>query len=210
MPYFQEFFMLTLVHLLAVMSPGPDFAIVLRQSISFGRKTAVITSLGIGAGIAVHVFYTLLGMGLLISQSTYLMLSAKVIGAIYISYLGINLLRSPAGTKESNPIETDMNKKHQTKAFMIGFMTNVFNPKVTLFFLAIFTTIVSANTPIVIQSFYGLWIVLTTAAWFSLVSFLFSKPVIRAKFLRHGYWFERAMGGILIAFAIKLFLELAY
>jgi len=69
MPYLHEFIMLTIIHLLAVMSPGPDFAIVLRQSISFGRKSAIITSLGIGAGISVHVLYTLLGVGILISQS---------------------------------------------------------------------------------------------------------------------------------------------
>lgn len=208
MPYLQEFIMLTLVHLLAVMSPGPDFAIVLRQSISFGRKTAVITSLGIGAGIAVHVLYTLLGIGLLISQSVTLMTSAKIIGAVYITYLGINLLRSRPSEIKDDTINVDSNKKHQTKAFMTGFMTNVFNPKVTLFFLAIFTTIVSTNTPIWVQSFYGLWIVLTTAAWFSLVSFLFSKQSIRKQFLNHGYWFERVMGVILILFAIKLFFEL--
>lgn len=208
MPYLQEFIMLTLIHLLAVMSPGPDFAIVLRQSISFGRKTAVITSLGIGAGIAVHVLYTLLGIGLLISQSVTLMTSAKIIGAIYITYLGINLLRSRPSELNDDTINVDSNKKHQTKAFMTGFMTNVFNPKVTLFFLAIFTTIVSTNTPIWVQSFYGLWIVASTVAWFSLVSFLFSKQSIRQRFLNHGYWFERVMGVILILFAMKLLFEL--
>jgi len=207
MPYLHEFLALTIIHLLAVMSPGPDFAIILRQSISFGRKTAILTSFGIGAGIAVHVGYTLLGIGLLISQSPTLMMVAKLIGAAYISYLGVNLLRSQPSTADNN-IKIDNNPKHQTKAFMMGFMTNVFNPKVTLFFLAIFTTVVSANTPIFVQSFYGLWIIITSIAWFSLVSFLFSKPVVRQKFLKNGHWFERVMGVILLIFAIKLVLEL--
>lgn len=207
MPYLHEFLALTIIHLLAVMSPGPDFAIILRQSISFGRKTAILTSFGIGAGIAVHVGYTLLGIGLLISQSPTLMMVAKLIGAAYISYLGVNLLRSQPSTADNN-IRIDNNSKHQTKAFMVGFMTNVFNPKVTLFFLAIFTTVVSANTPIFVQSFYGLWIIITSIAWFSLVSFLFSKPVVRQKFLKNGHWFERVMGVILLIFAIKLVLEL--
>ncbi|MEL0630437.1 LysE family translocator [Psychromonas aquatilis] len=207
MPYLHEFLALTIIHLLAVMSPGPDFAIILRQSISFGRKTAILTSFGIGAGIAVHVGYTLLGIGLLISQSPTLMMVAKLIGAAYISYLGVNLLRSQPSTAGNN-IRIDNNPKHQKKAFMMGFMTNVFNPKVTLFFLAIFTTVVSANTPIFVQSFYGLWIIVTSIAWFSLVSFLFSKPVVRQKFLKNGHWFERVMGVILLIFAIKLVLEL--
>ncbi|MDN2664340.1 LysE family transporter [Psychromonas sp. 14N.309.X.WAT.B.A12] len=208
MNYLHEFLMLTLIHFLAVISPGPDFAIVLRQSISFGRKTAVITSLGIGAGIAIHVIYTLLGIGLLISQSTYLMLSAKVLGALYLTYLGINLLSSKAATNQSSLVEADNNKEDQKKAFMIGFMTNVFNPKATLFFLAIFSTIVNPHTPIAIQSIYGVWIVVTTAAWFSLVSFLFSKESVRQRFVKQGHWFERAMGGILLIFAGKLFLSL--
>ncbi|WP_413694061.1 LysE family translocator [Psychromonas sp. KJ10-2] len=208
MHYLHEFLMLTLIHFLAVISPGPDFAIVLRQSISFGRKTAIITSLGIGAGIAIHVIYTVLGIGLLISQSSYLMLSAKVLGAAYLTYLGINLLSSKATTNQANPLDTNNNKKDQQKAFSIGFMTNVFNPKATLFFLAIFTTIVSPNTPIAIQSIYGIWIVLTTAAWFSLVSFLFSKESVRQRFVKQGYWFERVMGGILLIFAGELFFSL--
>jgi len=208
MNYLHEFLMLTLIHFLAVISPGPDFAIVLRQSISFGRKTAIITSLGIGAGIAVHVIYTLLGIGLLISQSAYLMLSAKVLGATYLTYLGINLLRSKASKDQPSSIKTDNNKEDQKKAFMIGFMTNVFNPKATLFFLAIFSTIINPNTPLAIQLIYGVWIVVTTAAWFSLVSFLFSKESIRQRFVKQGYWFERVMGAILLAFAAKLFLSL--
>lgn len=208
MPYLQEFIMLTIIHLLAVMSPGPDFAIVLRQSISFGRKTAIITSLGIGAGISVHVLYTLLGVGILISQSASLMTTAKVLGATYITYLAINLLRSRAKPDQPSSISLDNNKTNQKKAFMIGFMTNVLNPKATLFFLAIFTTVVSPNTPLVVQTFYGLWIIITTAAWFCLVSFLFSQQTIRQKFLNHGYWFDRLMGVILLLFAGKLLLEL--
>ena len=208
MPYFHEFIMLTIIHFLAVMSPGPDFAIVLRQSISFGRKTAIITSLGIGAGISVHVLYTLLGVGILISQSDSLMIAAKILGAAYITYLAFNLLRSKAKPDQSSSIALDNNKKHQKKAFMVGFMTNVLNPKATLFFLAIFTTVVSASTPIAVQSLYGLWIIFTTAAWFCLVSFLFSQQSVRKKFLNHGHWFDRVMGLVLLVFAAKLVIEL--
>ncbi|TEW55664.1 LysE family translocator [Psychromonas sp. RZ22] len=208
MPYIHEFIMLTVIHLLAVMSPGPDFAIVLRQSISFGRRTAILTSIGIGAGISVHVLYTLLGIGLLISQSAYLMITAKILGAAYITYLGINLLRSKPALEEQPVIQVDSNKKHQKKAFIVGFMTNVLNPKATLFFLAIFTTVVSAKTPIAVQSIYGLWIILTTTAWFCLVSFLFSQQSVRQKFVSHGHWFDRAMGIILLLFAVKLLVEL--
>ena len=207
-PYIHEFLMLTLIHFLAVISPGPDFAVVVRQSISFGRKTAIVTSLGIGAGISVHVIYTLLGIGFLITQSESALMAAKIGGALYLSYLGLKLLSSKAQTSENAEIALDLDKKDHQRAFLLGFMTNLLNPKATLFFLAIFTTVVSINTPLAVQSIYGFWLTISTALWFSLVSVFFSQQKLRAKFLRHGHWFERVMGLILLLFAARLVITL--
>lgn len=207
MPYLHEFLMLTLVHFLAVISPGPDFAIVIRQSVHFGRKTAIITSLGIGTGIAIHVTYTLLGIGFLITQSPSAFMVAKIGGTLYLTYLGIKLLLNSTATTakstENKPIKADTNKNHKS-AFMLGFMTNLLNPKATLFFLAIFTTVVSIKTPLAVQSLYGSWLIISTASWFCLVSFFFSQNNVREKFIRHGYLFDRLMGIVLLMFAVKL------
>ncbi|ABM05088.1 Lysine exporter protein (LYSE/YGGA) [Psychromonas ingrahamii 37] len=203
-PYIDEFLMLTLVHFLAVIAPGPDFAVVIRQSISFGRKSALITSLGIGTGISIHVLYTLLGIGFIITQSETAFMVAKIAGALYLTYIGFNMLASKAQNQTDPQVVIDSDLNHHKGAFMLGFMTNLLNPKATLFFLAIFTAIVSIDTPLAVQSIYGLWIALTTALWFSLVSLFFSHRHVRAKFVRHGYLFERVMGGILLLFAAKL------
>ena len=204
MPYLNEFLILTLIHLLAVMSPGPDFAVVIRQSISFDRKTALITSLGIGAGIAVHMAYTLLGLGFIITQSEIGFLIAQIVGICYLCFLAFKLLTSKAQVAGSSDIKLDNNPRHHKKAFLLGVMTNVLNPKATMFFLAIFTTVVSINTPMYVQSIYALWIILTTIMWFSLVSVFFSQQKIRAKFVTHGYIFERIMGLVLLLFAGKI------
>ena len=208
MPYLNEFLMLTLIHLLAVMSPGPDFAVVVRQSISFDRKTALITSLGIGTGIAVHMAYTLLGLGFIITQSEVGFLIAQLVGICYLSFLAFKLLNSNAQTTLNTEVTLDRNPSHHKKAFLLGVMTNVLNPKATLFFLAIFTTVVSITTPLYIQTIYALWIILTTILWFSLVSIFFSQRKIRAKFVSHGYIFERIMGVVLLMFAAKLLWQL--
>ena len=208
MPYLNEFLMLTLIHLLAVMSPGPDFAVVVRQSISFDRKTALITSLGIGTGIAVHMAYTLLGLGFIITQSEVGFLIAQLVGISYLSFLAFKLLNSNAQTTLNTEVTLDRNPSHHKKAFLLGVMTNVLNPKATLFFLAIFTTVVSITTPLYIQTIYALWIILTTILWFSLVSIFFSQRKIRAKFVSHGYIFERIMGVVLLMFAAKLLWQL--
>ncbi|MFQ3176085.1 MAG: RhtB (resistance to homoserine/threonine) family protein [Psychromonas sp.] len=207
-PYIDEFLMLSLVHFLAVIAPGPDFAVVIRQSISCGRKSALITSLGIGTGISIHVLYTLLGIGFIITQSETALMVAKIAGALYLSYIGFNMLLSKPQQQTDVKVVIDTDSNHHKGAFMLGFMTNLLNPKATLFFLAIFTAIVSTDTPLAVQSIYGLWIALTTALWFSLVSLFFSQQSVRTKFVRHGYIFERLMGGILLLFAAKLALLL--
>ncbi|MCP5077590.1 MAG: LysE family translocator [Psychromonas sp.] len=200
--------MLTLIHLLAVMSPGPDFSVVVRQSISFDRKTAIITSLGIGSGIAVHMTYTLLGLGVIITQSEVGFLIAQIVGICYLSFLAFKLLTSKPQTTSSSEIQLDNDPRHHQKAFLLGMMTNLLNPKATLFFLAIFTTVISLTTPLIVQSIYAIWIIFTTILWFSLVSIFFSQKKIRAKFVSHGYIFDRIMGVVLLLFAGKIIWEL--
>ncbi|MCL1126594.1 LysE family translocator [Shewanella surugensis] len=202
--YASEFIALAIIHILAVIIPGPDFTITVRQSIVYGRTTGLMTSLGIGAGISVHVVYTVLGVGLIIAQSDIAFSIAKIIGAIYLSYLGVNLLRSKKNVENLKFDSTKNMPVNNKKAFLIGFMTNALNPKATLFFLAIFTTVVSQNTPLAIQSLYGVWMCVVNALWFMLVSLLFSYQRVRELFLNLGHWFERIMGTLLLGFAVKL------
>ncbi|MFC3939301.1 LysE family translocator [Pseudomonas gingeri NCPPB 3146 = LMG 5327] len=209
--YLHEFIALATIHFLAVVAPGPDFAVTIRQSVRFGRMVGLFTAVGIGAGISVHVLYTLLGVGALMNSAPWLLNVAKVIGAGYILYLGINLLRSkPQAARPDIAAQQADNAPRQglLKAFSTGFLTNATNPKATLFFLAIFTTVVSASTPLKIQALYGLWMCSINALWFILVSLLFSSERVRQAFLKMGHWFERSMGVVLILFAGRLMLSL--
>jgi len=209
--YLHEFIALATIHFLAVVAPGPDFAVTIRQSVRFGRMVGLVTAIGIGAGISVHVLYTLLGVGALMHSAPWLLNIAKLIGGGYILYLGINLLRSkPQGTQADITPQQPDNTPRQSllKAFSTGFLTNATNPKATLFFLAIFTTVVSASTPLKIQALYGLWMCSINALWFILVSLLFSSQRVRQAFLKMGHWFERSMGVVLILFAGRLMLSL--
>jgi RhtB (resistance to homoserine/threonine) family protein len=205
-PYWAEFLSLAIVHLLAVIAPGPDFAVAVRQTVRYGRKAGIYTSLGIGAGISVHVLYTLIGVGALLHTTPWLMTAAKWLGAAYIFYLGIKFLRSKPSTGGEATTDAPSDAAQQTprQAFVIGFMTNATNPKATLFFLAVFTTLVSAKTPLPVQMLYGLWMCLVNAAWFVLVSVALSAASVRQRFMRASHWFERVMGVLLIGFALRL------
>lgn len=206
--YLGEFLALAVVHFLAVVAPGPDFAVTIRQSVRFGRMTGVCTALGIGAGISVHVLYTLLGVGALMHATPWLLSAAKLLGGAYILYLGVSLLRSKAKTTVPGDSVQDEPRQTLLRAFATGFLTNATNPKATLFFLAIFTTLVSATTPLSIQALYGAWMCLVNALWFVTVALFFSSARVRLQFMRLGHWFERCMGLILVLFAGRLLLSL--
>ncbi|MNF95841.1 MULTISPECIES: LysE family translocator [unclassified Pseudomonas] len=208
--YLGEFLALATIHFLAVVAPGPDFAVTIRQSVRFGRVVGICTALGIGAGISVHVLYTLLGVGALMHTTPWLLTVAKVVGGAYILYLGVSLLRSkPKSTIEGeNTQEPSLEQQTLFKAFTTGFLTNATNPKATLFFLAIFTTLISATTPLQVQALYGLWMCFVNALWFVIVALFFSSSRVRELFMRMGHWFERTMGVILILFAGRLMLSL--
>ncbi|OQR40564.1 lysine transporter LysE, partial [Aliarcobacter cryaerophilus] len=123
------------------MSPGPDFMVTLRQTINYGKKYAYFSSLGIGAAILVHVGYTLLGVGLILKNFPYFLDIVRILGALYLIYLGYGSFKS-----NSSKIKIQKEKKlsySYKKSFFVGFITDLLNPKATLFFLSVFTAIVS-------------------------------------------------------------------
>lgn len=206
---FAEFTTLAVLHALAVISPGPDFAIVLRQSVVHGRRVALATSAGIGTGIVVHVLYSVLGLGLLLRTSPSVLGVIQIVGAAYLLWIGVQSLRARPRTDDLPDVRPDAapTEGEVRRAFATGFLTNATNVKATLFFISVFSVVVSPQTPRWLQGAYGAWMAVTTTLWFSLVSFGFSQPAVRRAFLRRGHWFDRAMGAVLIALALRLALS---
>lgn len=184
-------------------SPGPDFAVVLRQSLRHGRATGIWTSVGIGCGLSIHITYSLLGLGLVLSQSASVLSVVKWLGAAYLAWIGVQALRA-------RPREGDVDLVAATQAptaraaWMTGFLVNLLNPKAALFFISLFPLAVSATTPRLIQIGYGLWMCLTTIAWFTIVATVFTREQVRRSFLRHGHWIDRALGAVFLGFAASL------
>jgi threonine/homoserine/homoserine lactone efflux protein len=227
--YLPEFLTIMLAHALAVASPGPDFALVLRQSLAHGRRTAVWSSIGIGCGLSVHIAYCLLGLGYFLKNSGVALATVKYLSAAYLVWVGVQALRTKprqsdldvgrglpasggaAGDQGLSPASTGPGGQEARSAvptdraaWTTGFLVNVLNPKAALFFISLFPLAVSVTTPKLIQAGYGLWMTLSTMAWFSFVSVVFTREEVRRRFLRHGHWIDRALGAVFIAFALSL------
>ena len=121
-----------LTSLLLTLSPGPDIIYVISQSISRGLKSAVMTSLGLTSGLLVHTFFVTIGLSLIISQNEYIFNFIKLLGVLYFSYLITLTFINRNKKKELNTENKSRND------FFKGFVMNLLNPKVSLFFIAFF------------------------------------------------------------------------
>lgn len=189
------------ITLLAVISPGPDFAMVTRNSLVLSRRAGVMTALGIGLGVLVHVTYTLVGIGLLIQRSLWLLNVIKLVGAAYLIYLGVKMLRSRPTQLSANEAVLPLS---QGAALRTGFLTNALNPKTTIFIVSLFMQVVRPDTPLSVQIGYGAFISVAHMAWFSLVALFFSTEAVRSRLLAVRHWIDRLFGGLLVGFGVLL------
>jgi threonine/homoserine/homoserine lactone efflux protein len=231
MLYFEQFLVIVVVHFLAVASPGPDFAIILKQSIRYNRRIAMYTSLGIAAGIILHVTYSLVGIGLLIASDERLFTALKYIAACYFCYIawhGIRAKKPVIVTQSSKDDKSDellssdsqisiesesackvesVETPSAKKAFFTGFLINGLNVKATLFFVSLFSVVIVPETPLSIKLAYGLYLVLATGVWFCFLSYLLTQEKVSELLQRKGYIFDRIMGVVLLLLAIQLVLS---
>ncbi|WP_428023194.1 LysE family translocator [Arcobacter sp.] len=201
-PYFQEIITLSIIAVLMAISPGADFVMVTRNSIFYSRKAGLYSAIGISIAIWVHVAYSIAGLALIISNSIILFSIIKYLGAAYLIYIGWKTFTSKS-LADVNESKSDIDLS-RWNAFKIGFITNVLNPKTTIFFLSIFTQLVTVNTPLWLQIVYGTIISFAHLIWFISVSFLFSHPMLLRKFTQYKKVVERVVGSVLIAFGLKV------
>tara|TARA_B110000116_G_scaffold49226_1_gene41067 strand:+ start:108 stop:698 length:591 start_codon:yes stop_codon:yes gene_type:complete len=194
------------VHLLGVMSPGPDFFLIVKQSLCQGRKISLLTSMGIGTGVIVHILFCIFGLGIIISKSDIIFNLIIIAGALYIIYMGIQSVQINISLI---PKDYNINENYNSyTAFGKGFLTNLLNPKATLFFLSIYTIIINNNPSTYIQLAYGLWMAIATAAWFSFLSIVLTNHKITKKIELFGPKIQKIMGIVLLIIGFKILITI--
>ena len=215
MEFWHGFLLITSVHLLAAASPGPDFVLVSRETLTKGRRTGLICSLGITLGLAVHIIYSVLGLAAVIAHSQPLLTAIKWLGGAYLIYLGWQGIRA----KPKQPVDLVDQSANQTidkqslttsqsettlAILRRGFFCNVFNPKAPVYFVAIFTLVLSPDMPLWQLSIYGVWMMVLQMAWFSTVVMLLSIPAILHRFQRFEHWIDRVLGTAMMLLGLNL------
>lgn len=178
-------FTVATLHSLALITPGPDFILAIRNTLQFGRYKGFATALGFGLGIAVHVTYSLLGMALLLKKFPDVYHYIRYAGASYLIYLGITALWGTFKKTHQNELVIEpQGDQGLGTSFQQGLLTNILNPKATLFILGIYTSAIPPGTSQTTLIAAGLMMVCLTVVWFSVVAFLFSSKTVRGIYLR--------------------------
>lgn len=188
-------------HLLAVMSPGPDFAMVTRQTLAYGRHAGIWTALGIASGLSFHIGWAMFGLGWVVQRVPVLLEVLRYGGAAFLLYMGVNALRAqPQAAAATNANDRPALPAH--RSYAIGLATNLLNPKAMLFFVALCSTMITTDTPVLLRAALGGWMLLTTAAWFSLAAWSLGHPAIRRRLAGSAHWIDRGMGALLVALGL--------
>ncbi|MGQ0619447.1 MAG: LysE family translocator [Panacagrimonas sp.] len=193
-------------HALGVASPGPDFAMVIRQTLAHGRRVGVLTALGIGSGIVFHVAWGMFGLGWAIQRFPALLDVLRYGGAAFLLWMGVNALRSkPSPT--IHRIEGERpgpDAGAASRAYLVGLATNLLNPKALLFFVALCSSVVTAGASAALRLGLGLWLACATAAWFSVVAFTAGHEAVRGRLAQRAWLIDRAMGVVLVGLGLAV------
>jgi len=200
----------TVVGLLAVMSPGPDFIIVTRNSLLYSKRAGLFTTLGIVVGNLWWVAASILGLSFVLAQSIAVFSTLKLLGAVYLIYLGVKSLRlgekKPENPGGDTPVKETPHDLTSSSAFGMGLWNNLLNAKCALFYSSFFSIIITPQTPALFRWIFGLEITLIALVWFSLLSTVLSFKTVRSIFGRWSTTLDRLTGAILIVLGLKLIL----
>ncbi|MBB3139897.1 LysE family translocator [Halomonas organivorans] len=198
---------------LAVISPGPDFAMVTRVALVRGRRAGVWCAIGIGCGVSVHLAYTLFGLGVVFASQAWILSLLRYLGAAYLIWLGLSAFwpdiraRLPGNVSERPPGgegRPAMGRSARGSVFWMGFACNALNPKTMLFIVSLFSQVVSPRTPLDVELGYGLYVIACHMTWFAVVAAVLTLPALQARIRGITAWIERIVGLCLSGLGIKL------
>ena len=205
-----ELWLFVLSGIMLNLIPGPDSLYVIGRSAKQGFRAGSVGAFGIGAGTLVHVFAAAFGLSAILATSAMAFTVVKVIGCIYLLYIGFSMLLSKSKAADVDAVSVDGNNTSLSQIFFQGFLTNVLNPKVALFFLAFVPQFIAMDYPHKAMSFIFLGIIFNINAMIWCHILAWTSSSIGGK-LKHNQrittYLTKFTGGLFVFFGIKLALS---
>ena len=201
------FLTVALVHIIALMSPGPDFFFVSQTAVSRSRKEALMGVLGITCGVMVWAGVALLGLHLIIEKMAWLHTIIMVGGGLYLCWMGYQMLRGALKKSDAPAPEPQVELARSGRSFLKGLLTNLANPKAIIYFGSVFSLFVGDNVGTGERWGIFLLIVLETLVWFIIVASLFALPAMRRGYQRMAKWIDGIAGTLFAGFGIHLIIS---
>lgn len=191
---------------LGMLSPGPDFFLIIKNAARYPRTAAMFTALGVTCAVATHMVYCVAGLAVVITTTPWLFMLLKYVGAAYLIFIGIQALLSRGNSKMdlSNVAPESTSLK---KAFLQGYLCNLLNPKATLFFLSMFTQVLNVHTGLGEKVWYAGIIIGLCAVWWPLLIVIIQSAPVRRGLAKAQKLIDKMLGGVLIALGIKVALS---
>lgn len=186
---------------LAMVTPGPDMVLVLRNTLVAGRRAGLHTSLGVLSGNLVHITCGVLGIGWLISRSILDFEVLRYAAAAYLVYLGVTSIRSAQATIETSD---SVGWQPKRKWFAQGLINNVLNPKGALFYLGVFTIVIAPGTPASATLVLVAAMMLVSASFWLVFIWTLDRPGFRSLIERSRVTVNRILGGLFILLGVRV------
>ena len=196
--------------LLLNLTPGPDTAFIVGQSVAHGRRAGLMSVLGISAGCVVHTIALALGLSAILAASAGAFTGIKIAGALYLTFLGVRMI--VGSMRKSVPVASfaptpSVHRPSSRRTFMQGFVTNVLNPKVVLFFLSFFPQFVAASSPSKAIAFFvlGAVMIVMSTVYNGIVAWLAGSITRRVRGApRFKVWLDRSIGAAFVALGARI------
>jgi len=199
---FHLWLSLVVICLLGALSPGPSLALVIKNTLAGGPIQGYSTAISHGLGVALYAGITVTGIGVVIVQSPILFALIQYSGAAFLLFLGVKAIRSKKPTSEFSPDTADL--KAQVNGWRDGFLIAFLNPKLAIFFLALFSQFVQVDANWTQKAVMVATVGIIDALWYSIVTFGLSRGDIINTLRAKSHIVDKVTGGFLILLAAKV------
>ncbi len=191
------FLALALAHFVALLSPGPDFFLLMGFAARYRLRGSAGLCVGIAAGNALYILLVIVGSSAL-RQFTSLFSAIELLGALYLLWIGWHLVRSQPGTLALN--HTESASPGWRRQFLLGLGSAALNPKNALFYLALMTALLGPDVTLLQQSVSGIWMVTVVLVWDLAVVMFIALPSVQRRLSNNIWKIERLAGVVLMVF----------